>query len=151
MNADGERVACVPLQDTAVTPEVASASTPLTLIEEVLSAIVDPLAGELTLRVGGVLSSRTVAEAVELFPAASMTVPGTAKFAASTVIVCGIGQLTMGDIDGVHANETVTSVVFHPDWFGAGEEDTAIEGGVNSTFSVTLVEAVWPELLTAVP
>jgi hypothetical protein len=47
-------------------------------------------------------------------------------------------------------NETVTSVVFQPDWFDAGEEEAAIDGGVNSTFSVTLVEAVWPELLSAV-
>ena len=91
--APPDRVAAVPLQVTDATPDTPSVWFPAMPMEAVLRAIVDPLLGEATERTGLVLSKLTVTEALVLFPAVSVAVPETTRFATSVLTVCAGVQL----------------------------------------------------------
>lgn len=82
-----ERTAAAPLQATEAIPEILSVSDPLIPIEDVLSAIVEPLAGDAMDSMGGVLSSFTVTEVFAVFPAESVATPETTRPATSLEIL----------------------------------------------------------------
>lgn len=101
--------------------------------------------------VGGVLS--ILIEMIEFaaFPALSVAVPVVTWFDPSVVMVTGLVQLLTPDSESVQVKSNVTSVLFQPLVFGAGEVDPVIAGGVLSRFIVTDVVAAFPARSMAVP
>lgn len=93
LKLDPESEAAVPLHVTVATPETPSVSVPLIPIVDVPKAIVEPLAGELVLTTGYVLSRLTVTDALALYPPVSVTVPEMIWFGASELAVWDGGQL----------------------------------------------------------
>jgi hypothetical protein len=104
-----EIVAAVPLHVTPASPETLSLAVPFTPIAPAARAIVAPLLGEDTVRLGGVSSRFTVADVCALSPAASVTVPGTFWPTTSFDTVTADGQFTIGDTEGVQVNFTVAA------------------------------------------
>ena len=136
------RMAGTPLQEMPANPENASATVPPTVTGEV--KILDPLAGEVTLRLGGVLSSFTVTAAVAVFPALSTAVPSTLWPAVSVVTVTGPLQDPIPLIPSEQTKLTVGLELFHPAAFRAGVTLPTMLGGVLSSFTVADTVAVLP-------
>ena len=89
--------------------------------------------GELTaLMLGGVLSMFTLSAAWAVLPARSTAVPPVAWPAPSSVSVTGPEQLAIPDPPSLHANVTLTSVLFQPAALGAGAGTAAIVGAMLS-------------------
>ena len=97
-------VPVVPLQVSAAMPLSASEVVPVTVACGVV--IVDPLAGEMMLRIGALLSIFNVTDAVAEFPAVSVAVLDTTWLAPSVVVITGCGQVIVpeppiaGEVDG---------------------------------------------------
>ena len=123
-------VAGAPLQVTPAIPESRSTTVPTRVTDPVKK--VDPLAGEVTLRTGGVLSSFTVALAVDVFPALSTTVPTTLWPVVSVVTITGAVQEVRGLLPGAQVKATVGLALCHPAAFGAGVTAAVIVGGTAS-------------------
>ena len=102
-------------------PDSWSLPEPVTLMVVVLKLTVEPLAGDAMFRLGPVLSSLIVTEAVAELPATSVAVPPTIWFAPSLVITCGGGQFAIPEVASLQVNVTVTGVLFQPAELGAGE------------------------------
>jgi hypothetical protein len=66
-------------------------------------------------------------------------------------MVCGPGQAVIGAKPSTQVKFTVTGVVFQPFALGVGVTVAVIVGSVVLTFSVTLVEPLFPALSAAVP
>src|SRR5438309_3191804 len=64
--------------------------------------------------------------------------------------VCDAGHCS-GGTPPAHANDTVTSVLFHPAALGGGAGVAITESGANCTLKVTLVDVVFPALSVADP
>jgi hypothetical protein len=135
-------VAGTPLQETPAKPEDVSPTVPLTETGEV--KMLDPVAGEVTLRLGGVLSSFTVTAAVALFPALSTAVPCTLWPAVSVVTVTGPLQDPIPLIPSEQTKLIVGLELFHPAAFGAGVTVPTMLGGVLSNLTVADTVAVLP-------
>jgi len=142
-------VAGIPPQLTEASPERRSVAVPLTVTEGRFTTA--PLAGAVMLRIGGVLSMLRIALTVAVFPALSTTDPWILWLAPSVVTVCGDEHVATPDVASEHVKLTVTSALFQPLAFGAGEAVAVIVGGVLSIFRLTLVLAVFPALSVAVP
>ncbi len=70
----------------------------------------------------------------------------------SLLTICGGGQTRIGEVPAAQVKDTVTSVLFQPAAFGAGEADTVMRGGVFSILSVRFAGAEeFPATSTAVP
>jgi hypothetical protein len=130
------------LQETPAKPEDVSPTVPLMVTGEV--KMPDPVAGEVTLRLGGVLSSFTVTDAVALFPARSTAVPGTSRAAVSVVTVTGGLQLAIPLVPSEQEKLIVGLELFHPAAFGAGVTLPTMLGGVLSSLTVADTVAVLP-------
>jgi len=130
-------------------PDSSSVPVPPTATGE--AKILDPLAGEATLRLGGVLSSFTVTDAVAEFPALSIAVPTTISSAVSDTMVTGEVQEAFPLVLSEQVKLTVGSELFHPAAFGVGVTAPAMLGGVLSSFTVTDVVAVFPALSVVLP
>src|SRR5712691_9662729 len=120
-------VAGTSLHVTPATPESASATIPLMTASEVNSVL--PLAGDVIVKLGGVLSMLTVTLAVAVFPALSMATPLTTWCAASAVSDSSAGHTATPEVASEHVNVTTTSVLFHPLSFGLGSATAVIVGG----------------------
>src|SRR5262249_27126134 len=118
LNEEPATRAGTPLHDTLPTPESRSLTLPLTLSG--LAATVTPLAGDVMVTAGAVRSRLTLAWAVALFPARSVTVPATSRAVASSPTVTGEGHCTTPESASPHWNETTTSLLFQPSAFGGG-------------------------------
>jgi len=79
---------------------------------------------------GGVLSKLTVAHAVADRPVLSTALAQNDWFAPSVFTTIGEGQLASGLEPDAHVKVTVTSVLFQPFEFGAGEMTAMIDGAV---------------------
>ena len=88
--------------------------------------------------VGAVLSRLTTAGSVALLPARSTAVPGTGCAAPSVEIVCGAVQEAIPDSASVQSKVTVTSELFQPAAFAAGDRVCPIVGGVRSIRTVAV-------------
>jgi len=131
-------------------PDVASVQAKLT----VTFALSQPLAfagGEkLAVIVGAVLSSRTVAVAVAVFPALSVTVRATGVV-PSVLTVTAEGQLTTPESESAQVKLTMTFDVFQPLLLGAGDAAGLIVGAVLSRFTVRLTSAHPPLVSVTCP
>ncbi|PYQ19750.1 MAG: hypothetical protein DMF81_20875, partial [Acidobacteria bacterium] len=81
----------MPLQERWSSPERLSSLEPVTLMADSLVDV--PSAGDVMVRLGGVLSRLTLALADELLPAWSVAVPEAVWFSPSLLIVTSGGQL----------------------------------------------------------
>jgi hypothetical protein len=98
--------------------------------------------------VGASLSmSMSFTDVLALLPALSTAVPLTAWFASLVVSVWSGPQDAMPDGASPHVNATVTSPLFQPAPFGAGEREPLIVGTVASRLIVTDCELVPPALV----
>lgn len=138
-----------PLQVTVDTPDSASDAEPVTETVDVLR--VAPLAGEVMLSTGAVLSIFSTRLVVAEFPAASVAVPVTGWFAPSVLSVTGEGQATTGAVPAAHTKPIVTFELFHPAPFGAGVPLATIVGGLVPMFSVSVAVAEFPATSVTVP
>src|SRR5947209_6333435 len=95
---------------------------------------------------GAVLSILTIATAVAVLPALSVTVPVTLWPAPSPSVV-GVGQEATPESASLHVKLTVTSVLFQPLAFAAELGEALIVGSVLSMLMpVTAPNAVFPAL-----
>src|SRR5438067_1789906 len=92
----------------------------------------------------------TVAEAV--LPALSLAVPVTDCAAPSLLRVVGPAQLATAESASAQVKLTVTSLLFQPAAFAAGEAAPVIVGGVLSMLMpLTVAEAVFPAVSVQLP
>ena len=124
-------LAGTPLQVTLARPESASATVPETAAGE--KKTFDPLAGEVTLRLGGVLSSFTDTNAVAVFPALSTAIPTTVSPPVSVVTFTGDVQEAIPLVASAQVKVMVGFELFHPAAFGAGVIAPVMVGGTLST------------------
>jgi len=125
-----------PLHVTETIPDPASNATPETTC--VPGATTALNAGELIAMTGGVLSIRTVTE-TEVSPYSFDALRVTCRM-PSAATVTGPGQTTVPG--PVHANDTVTSVLFQPAAFGVGETVATMSGGTSVTVQMKVASGL---------
>src|SRR5947207_59984 len=79
--------------------------------------------------------------ALALLPAMSVAVPVTLCPAPSAVSVTGGVSEAMPEVGSAAVKVTVTSVLFQPKAFAAGDREPVIIGGVSSTLTVSVLVA----------
>jgi hypothetical protein len=122
------KVAAVPSQVIAETPESASETVPATVTAG--SVKLAPSAGEETVKAGALLSILRVTAAVAVFPAASVTVPLTTWPTPSEETTCAAGQDATAALPAAQVKVTITLLLFQPPALGAGETPALMDGGV---------------------
>jgi hypothetical protein len=131
-----------------VVPDSASAAVHATATSPLYQPAAFGLVVGAPVSVGAILSMlMPLTVALAVLSALSLTVPVTDWFAALLVNVVGADELFTPDVASLGANETVTSVLFHPFTLAAGVREPVMLGAVLSSFTVTgALVAVLPTL-----
>ena len=137
----GVNAARAPLQVKLAMPDRASVTVPVTIWEALVTVM--PLAGDVIVSDGAVLSSFTVTVAVAVLLVLSVTVPETTWPAVSAEITMGGGQVS-GATPPPHVKVTVALLLFHPAALGAGVMEGMMESVVEFSMTGMGIDVMFP-------